>query len=57
MDELYFRKGKYYTEYRDAISGVPSFETGRVTNPFERKWKHFMMQELPGGVVMIVKMP
>lgn len=37
MNEIYFCKGKYYTEYSDAVSGVPSFERGRVASPFLRK--------------------
>lgn len=57
VDELYFRKGKYYTEYSDAVSGVPSFERSRVADPFERNWKRFKIQKLPGGVTLVIKMP
>ena len=57
MNDIYFCKGKYYTEYSDAVSGVPSFEQGRVLNPFERNWNHFEMRTLPGGVTLIVRMP
>lgn len=57
METLYFYKGEFYTEYSDAVSGVPSFERGRVSSPFERNWKRFKMQELPCGVTLVIKMP
>ena len=62
MQELYYRKGqkdqhRYYATYSDAASGVPSFEHVALMGPMERGWERFTMQDLPGGVIMIKKMP
>ncbi len=63
MDALYTRKGqigphrRYYAEYSDAVSGVPSFERVELMGPRERGWRRFRMEDLPGGVIMITKMP
>ena len=63
MKELYTRKGqtgprrRYYAEYGDAISGVPSFERVTLMGPRERGWERFVMRDLPGGVIKITKTP
>ena len=41
----------------DAVSGVPSFERVELMGPRERGWRRFRMEDLPGGVIMITKMP
>lgn len=61
MKELYTRKGqmgrdrRYYAEYADALSEVPSYERVTLMGPRERGWKRFIMQDLPGGVIKITK--
>lgn len=63
MDVLYSRKGqtgphrRYYAGYDDAVSGIPSFERVELMGPRERGWRRFRMEDLPGGVIMITKMP
>ena len=57
MQELYYSKGRYYTEYKDAVSGVPSYERVSLMGPMERGWTHFTVEDLPGGVKLITKMP
>lgn len=57
MQRLYYRKGRYYTEYSDAVSGIPSYERVSLMGPMERGWTHFMIEDLPGGVKLITKMP
>lgn len=60
---LYCRKGqmgtrrRYYAEYSDAVSGVPSFERVVLMGPRERGWARFKMEDLPSGVIAITKMP
>ena len=57
MQRLYYRKGRYYAEYSDAVSGIPSYERVDLRGPMERGWTHFMIEDLPGGVKLITKMP
>ena len=55
VQKLYYRNRRYYTEYKDAVSGIPSFEHVALMGPMERGWERFTMQDLPGGVIMIKK--
>lgn len=61
VKELYTRKGqtgprrRYYAEYGDAISDVPSFERVTLMGPRERGWERFVMRDLPGGVIKITR--
>lgn len=57
MQRLYYRKGRYYAEYSDAVSGIPSYERVSLMGPMERGWTHFLIEDLPGGVKLITKMP
>ncbi len=57
MQKLYYSKGNYYIEYMDAVLGIPSYERVNLMGPVERGWTHFLIEDLPGGVKLITKMP
>ncbi len=63
MRELYTRKGqmgrdrRFYAEYADALSDVPSYERVSLKGPMARGWKRFKIQDLPGGVIKISRLP
>ena len=63
MKELYTRKGqmgrdrRYYAEYADALSDVPSYERVSLMGPMDRDWRRFLIEDLPGGVIKITRLP
>ncbi len=63
MRELYTRKGqmgrdrRFYAEYADALSDVPSYERVSLKGPIDQGWKRFKIQDLPGGVIKISRLP
>lgn len=57
VQKLYYRKRRYYTEYKDAVLGIPSYERVSLMGPVERGWTHFLIEDLPGSVKLITKMP